>query len=279
MPELPEVETLRRQLEKTIISKKISQVKVLRAKSFQGNPKQIIGKKIIGIERKAKILIVKLSGKLYLLIHLKLTGQLIYHQKRQRIVGGHPTLDWVNKLPSKHTRVIINFSDGSKLYFNDIRVFGWMKIVKNLKLKIKNLGVEPFGKEFTIKYLKDIFSKSGRAVKLVLMDQSKIAGIGNIYANDALFLARIDPRKPTKQLSNLAIKQLRASIIKVLKTGIKYGGASKNTYKHLDGLGGSYQKHFLVYQQDGKKCRKCGNLIKRIKIGGRGTFFCPKCQG
>ncbi len=310
MPELPEVEILKRQLEKTVVGKKIAQVEVLRKKSFQGSVKQIIGKKIIGVERRAKILIIKLSQG-YLLVHLKLTGQLIYQRKgsrqklkhlggQERIVGGHPTLDWISKLPSKHTRVIISFSDGSKLYFNDLRVFGWIKAISKIKdqketnlktidqvLKLK-LGPEPFDKKFTVKYLKDIFSRSGRAIKLVLMDQSKIAGIGNIYSNDALFLAGVHPATPAKDLvptqgraspANAGkIKKLRQAIIKVLKDGIKYGGASENTYKHLDGLGGKYQDHFLVYQRDGEKCSQCGSLIKRIKLGGRGTFFCPKCQ-
>lgn len=290
MPELPEVETLRKQLEKAVIGKTIAKVEVLRKKSFQGNPKQVIGKRIAAVKRRAKILIFHftttghLPPAVYLFIHLKLTGQLVYKLKIKsenlKIVGGHPTSDWVNSLPSKHTRVIIIFSDGSKLYFNDQRVFGWMKIVNSQKLKveIEKLGIEPFNRGFTPECLKDIFSKSERAIKVVLMDQQKIAGLGNIYSNDALFGAGIDPRRPAKSLKETEIEKLRGWILKVLRQGIKDGGASENTYKHLDGLGGSYQKHFLVYQQDGEKCRKCGNLIKRIKIGGRGTFFCPKCQ-
>lgn len=278
MPELPEVETLKRQLAKAVVAKTIKGVKVLRAKSFLGNPQQIIGKKILKVDRRAKILIIKLNRGIYLAIHLKLTGQLIYETGSKRTAGGHPTLDWVNQLPSQHTRVIIDFKDSSRLYFNDQRVFGWIKIVTSIEDLVSNLGMEPLDKEFTLLYLKDIFSRSGRAVKLLLLDQQKIAGIGNIYANDALFLAGIDPRKPAKKLTLKEMGKLRRAIIKVLKDGIKYGGASENTYKHLDGLGGKYQEHFLVYQQDGQKCGQCGSLIKRIKIGGRGTFFCPKCQ-
>lgn len=270
MPELPEVETLKRQLQRTIVGKKISQVIVLREKSFQGNPKEIIGKKIIEVERRAKILIIKLTGNLhpatynYLIIHLKLTGQLIYQSKA-----------------NKHTRVIIEFSDKSRLYFNDLRVFGWIRIIKtkNEKQKMKNnFGPEPFSQEFSAGYLKNIFSKTARAIKLVLLDQQLISGIGNIYSSEALWKAGIRPTKQARKLSNLEIKKLREAIIMVLEKGIESGGASDNTYRQLNGMSGQYQKHFLVYERDGKKCRKCQNIIKRIKIGGRGTFYCPKCQ-
>jgi formamidopyrimidine-DNA glycosylase len=287
MPELPEVETLRRQLEKAIVAKTINKVEVLRAKSFKGDPKAFIGKKIEKIERVAKILIIKIfnfqfSIFNYLLIHLKLTGQLIYQDKDKRVFGGHPTPDWVGKLPSKHTRVVIDFTDGSKLFFNDMRVFGWLKVVESEKELEKELvgfkGLEPLTKEFTEENFAKKLQRTSRPIKLALMDQALIAGVGNIYCNDALWEAKISPIKPAKKLGSSEIKKLKESLEKVLNLGIKYGGASENTYRQLSGFGGKYQEHFLVYQRQGKPCLRCKTPIKKIQLGGRGTYFCPKCQ-
>ena len=261
----------------------------MRKKSFQGSSKEIVGKTVTGISRRAKLLVIEFSNNLILVIHLKLTGQIIISDIRNQISK------------SKYTRVIIIFSDNTQLFFNDLRVFGWMKIISKIKDKkpktqsknkkeqnIKNIdqilgiefGPEPFNKEFTVGYLKKIFSKTKRAIKIVLMDQKKIAGIGNIYANEALFLAGIAPEKPAAELSRGNIKILKSSILKVLKGGIKYKGSSAadEMYIQPSGEKGKYQYHFRVYQRDGKKCRKCGTLIKRIKIGDRGTFFCHRCQ-
>jgi len=205
MPELPEVETIKRGLQKTIVGKKVIGVKVLRKKSFQGSPKEIIGKTITSISRRAKLLIIELSSDLILVIHLKLTGQLIYKCKVQsvkcKVAVQNSKLTKVEDL-NKYTRVIIEFKDGNKLLFNDLRVFGWMKVITSKKLRIMNqeLGIEPFSKEFTVDYLKGIFSKTKRAIKIVLMDQKKIAGIGNIYANEALWEAGINPRTPANKL-------------------------------------------------------------------------------
>lgn len=287
MPELPEVEILRRQLARKIIGKKIVKIKILRVKSFLGRSEDLIGKKIKQVKRRAKILIFCFGKKAPLLLcHLKMTGQLVFKGKYgQKIVGGHPTPDWINKLPSKHTRVMITFADKSKLFFNDMRTFGWMKLKlnKNEKFNINRIiggkyGPEPLTKEFSFQYLKKKFSRTRRAIKTVLLDQQVVAGIGNIYANDALYKASILPTKSADKLDSLEIKKLRKAINAVIKLGIKYGGASDNTYRHLDGLGGSYQKHFLVYKKNGQKCQRCQTIIKRTKIGGRGTFWCPKCQ-
>ncbi len=288
MPELPEVETIKRQLQKAISGKEVTDIEVLREKSFQGDKTKIIHKTIQQVDRRAKIIIISFrQTSIKLLIHLKMTGQLIYQsskikdQKENRIVGGHPTLDWINDLPGKHTRVIIRFKDNSQLYFNDQRVFGWLKTIddKQLDKELATVkGIEPLTWQFTFKNLTKIFSVSKRPVKLVLLDQDKIAGIGNIYACDGLYKAQIHPQKPASQLTVLQIKKLRLAINSVIRLGIKYGGASENTYRQLDGLGGQYQDHFLVYNQADKACPKCNTLIKKIKLGGRGTYFCPVCQ-
>jgi formamidopyrimidine-DNA glycosylase len=284
MPELPEVETIKRVLEKSIVGKTIKNIEVRKAKIFQGRPEEVIGRKIEGIERRGKMLIIKLSGDKALVIHFKLTGQMVWiPEAGERVTVGHPIPFAGTELPAKTTHVIFEI-DGGKLFYNDLRQFGWIKVITNYELRItdylKNLGPEPFDKEFTVEYLQRIFSRSSKPIKLVLMDQTKIAGVGNIYANEALFEAKILPTKPAKQLSNEAIEQLRKAIIKVLEEGIKYGGSSAKDEAYIKPTGepGSYQQHFRVYQRAGQKCRKCGTIIKRINLGGRGTFWCPNCQ-
>ncbi|NMB57103.1 bifunctional DNA-formamidopyrimidine glycosylase/DNA-(apurinic or apyrimidinic site) lyase [Candidatus Beckwithbacteria bacterium] len=283
MPELPEVETLKRQLQQVIIGKIIAKIDILKTRSFVGNPKLLIGRKIEKIERKAKVLLFSLDHKDWqILIHLKMTGQLIYEGVQQRIVGGHPTPDWIAQLPSKHTRIIFYFTDKSTLYFNDMRIFGWIKFIQSrqeLEKEFINMnGIEPLNKYFTWQNLQKIFAKSKRSIKLMIMDPKYLVGVGNIYANDALFKAKINPQKPAKNLSLPEIKKLKEAIEFVISQGIKYGGASQTNYVHLDGMGGSYQKHFLVYKKDRQACPNCQGNIKKIKLGGRGTFFCPSCQ-
>ncbi|NCP47141.1 hypothetical protein COT86_02565 [Candidatus Collierbacteria bacterium CG10_big_fil_rev_8_21_14_0_10_43_36] len=276
MPELPEVETIRGQLDKVLDGKTITEVEVLRAKSFLGDPRILEGKKIREVKRKAKVIEIYFEGaREMVIVHLKMTGQMVY-------VGGHPTVDWIRELPSKHTRVVWTFKDRAKLFFNDMRVFGWMKIVdldeyeKGKRRTIPDVIDEGFSTE----YLFTVLKRSRKPVKLVLLDQDKIGGIGNIYVNDALFLARINPLRASNSLDDVETKRLHSAVVKVIKLGIKYGGASAADEKFVNvfGLGGTYQKHFLVYQKNGQKCSECGTAIEKIKLGGRGTFYCPNCQ-
>jgi len=284
MPELPEVETIKRVLEKAIVGKTIKNIEVRKAKIFQGKPEEIIERKIEGIERRGKMLIIKLSGDKALMVHFKLTGQMVWVPKAgERVVVGHPIPFAGTQLPAKTTHVIFEIN-GGKLFYNDLRQFGWIKVISNIKYQISNivgeLGVEPFDKEFTVDYLKRIFFRTSKPIKIVLMDQSKIAGMGNIYANEALFESGILPTRPANKLTNEEIKKLREAIIKVLEEGIKYGGSSAADEAYIKPTGepGGYQEHFRVYQRKGEKCRKCGTIIKRVNLGGRGTFWCPKCQ-
>lgn len=297
MPELPEVETIRLGLQDKIVGLKITDLEVSVPKIFQGDPKEIIGASIKNIRRRAKILILDLNNGQSLVIHLKLTGQLVYHQNGQTATFGHPIPFAGTTLPAKTTHVIFTFSEGSKpsltwskLYYNDVRKFGWIKVVKTSEVEnlsiIKEFGPEPFVGEassgqapLTLDKFKEIILRKKSPVKLVLMDQSQIAGVGNIYANEALFLAKILPVKPAKELSNSEIKKLNEALIQVLKEGIKYGGSSENAYVNALGEKGQMQEHFRVYARNGKSCpNKCGEIIKRITLGGRGTFFCPECQ-
>jgi len=289
MPELPEVETVRRQLKEVLVGKTIKEVEILNERSFVGARKEILGLKIDDILRKAKVVEIVLDNNLSILIHLKMTGQLIYVpsakllvQSAGRVVGGHPTADWVNDLPSKHTRVILTFEDGSKLFFNDVRKFGWMKLVPSAKLLVQGAGsgVVPdvVDEEFTVDYLANVLRRSKRAVKLAILDQTLMGGMGNIYANDALYLAKVRPDKASCDLSHTEAHNLYDAMLEVINLGIECGGASAANYVDTKGMGGTYQNHFLVYKQDGKECKKCGSKILKSKIGGRGTFFCPMCQ-
>jgi len=288
MPELPEVETIAQQLNRRLKGKEIEMVEVLREKSFVGKEKELVGKRIKKIDREAKMIWVSFVGwESVIVVHLKMTGQLVWrpenwdmgHMKRE-VVGGHPSEDWVKELPDKHTRVVIGFSDGSRLFFNDLRVFGWMKLVseKEWGKIVDKLPPDVVDEDFSLKYLSEVLSGSSRAVKLVVMDSNKIGGAGNIYANDALNLARIDPRRSARELKEGEVERLYKALKKVISLGIKYGGATYSDFRDTQGLGGRYQDHFLVYKRDGRRCKNCGGKIKKTKLGGRGTYYCPDCQ-
>lgn len=284
MPELPEIETLRLQLTDLIVGQKIKSIEILRKKCFFGEPSFILGRKIKGLRRFAKMLVIDLEGNLYVIVHLKMSGQLIIRSKsiesrikNRKIIITDPIL---KNLPNKHTRVIMSFVSGDKLYFNDMRMFGWMKIVggQTLKNLIKNYGPEPF-KDLTMEKFKRILAASKKPIKLLLMDQTKIAGVGNIYANDSLFLSGIHPKTGASTIENKRIEKLYNSLLLVLKEGIKYGGASRNNFRNAYGGKGEAQYHFRVYSKEGEMCPgRCGGRIKKIKLGGRGTFYCAICQ-
>ncbi len=281
MPELPEVETIRRQLDEVLKGKVLTDIEVLREKSFSGEHKKILGSEIEGIKRRSKVIqVVFKNNEDSVIIHLKMTGQLIYVNGEKRILGGHPSPDWVNDLPSKHTRVVWKFEDGSKLFFNDMRVFGWMKIVNMAKYEseVKTLVPDVVDKEFTREYFFDLLKRTKKPIKLLLLDQDKIGGLGNIYVNDALYDAEIRPDRKADSLTPIESQKLHDSVIKIIKLGIKYGGASASNYVQVSGLGGTYQDHFLVYKKEGQACKRCGEIIKRMKQGGRSTFYCPGCQ-
>jgi len=282
MPELPEVESIRLQLEKFLVGHKIENVLVANPKIFNENPKNLIGAKFIAIRRFGKVLVMDLDNDLSLVAHVKLTGQFIYRglnlkkspSLSKKVTGG---------LGGKHTHVIFELNRGAKLYYNDVRRFGWIKAVKTKDLKkenkfIANLGPEPL-KDLTLAKFKEILGKTRRAVKVVLMDQSKIGGIGNIYANDALWLSKISPKRPANSISEVETKKLFNAVEKVLKTGLKYGGASELAFVRPDGTEGDYQSHSLVYGRTGEMCKSCKKeKIKKEMLGGRGTYFCEKCQ-
>lgn len=278
MPELPEVETICRQLQPNIVGKTIKGVEVLEKKQFIGKKEDVVGKKIVGISRFGKVLVVKLSNSKYLNIHLKLTGELLFARDINNAVFKE-IIPFTNtrKMPANTTRIIIKFNDGSGIFFNDLRKFGWIKITNKPEVP---KGLDVLSKEFTVNYLTVIIKNSNKPIKLLLMDQDKITGIGNIYANDALFLAKIHPAKKAKSLKEAEIKLLYQSIKKVIEQGIKHGGSSgaDEAFVQINGSKGQHQRFFLVYQRENQPCPLCKTHIKRIKQNGRSSFYCQRCQ-
>ncbi len=279
MPELPEVETIRRSLVKNILGKKIRNIEVLSPKQFIGDKKKTTGQKITGIERTGKIMAIHLSDNLFLNIHLKMAGQLIYSNQSGQVTFTRK-IPFVNgnSLPAKTTRIIIDFTDGSTLFFNDLRKFGWLKVADKPE---KPSGIDILSKEFTLSAAEGLIRNSSKPIKLFLMDQDKLAGIGNIYASEILFYAGIDPRRKAKSLSESEVKKLYQSILKVINAGLKYNGSSAGDEAYIlpDASRGHYQEHMAVYHREGKPCPNgCQGKVERIRQAGRSTFFCPECQ-
>jgi formamidopyrimidine-DNA glycosylase len=304
MPELPEVETIRRGLEKHLVGLTLTNIQVNLPKLFFGDVNNVIGGEVIAVRRFGKGLVIDLSNNDSITIHVKMTGQLIFRkvsplrQGFEGQAGGeniypavnvHISQDKTNDLPNKYTHVIFMFrrqklgdsSQESVLYFNDIRQFGWIKVVKSAELQdmsfFSKLGKEPL-RDLALADFQTILSKAKAPIKQVLMDQAKIAGIGNIYANDALWDAQVHPLRSAYSLTEKEAKALFISIEKVLSLGIAVGGASERDYVNVSGEKGGYQNHFLVYKRTRKPCKRCETLIERIVVVGRGTFICPKCQ-
>jgi formamidopyrimidine-DNA glycosylase len=271
MPELPEVETIRRQLLARIKGKKIKSVEVKLARmvnlpvaEFQ---KTVAGKSITDIKRRAKILILNLSGGWSIIVHLKMTGQLIYDGKEGI---GKP-------------HIIYTFSDGQKLRHYDFRLFGYAKLMKTdvaEKLLVKeNFGPEILEKNFTLGGFKELLAKKPKAkIKPLLMDQKFIAGVGNIYAQEACFCAKILPTRIVATLTEAEIKNLYQCLKKILAAALLRGGSSVDSYVNALGERGGYVPFLKVYGREGESCVGCKGKIKTIKLAGRGTSFCPACQ-
>lgn len=284
MPELPEVETIKNDLSKRILGKKIMNIKISKPKIIKSNlanfRKSLSGSYFKKIDRVGKLMIFTLSrDDKYLLVHLKMTGQLIYVSKNKIIPGGH-NYPKVDKLPNKFSHIIFTFTDKSKLFYNDIRQFGYMKIVneKELGEVLSRFGIDPINSKFKKSdFLKVIEDKKAN-IKAFLLNQKYITGIGNIYADEILFDSRIRPSRNIKSLTRKEKEKLYLSIKKILKKAIKRRGTTFSNY--VDGRGGkgNFTKLLKVYQREGKKCFKCRKKIKRTRITGRGTHYCSNCQ-
>lgn len=296
MPELPEVEVIRLGLEKKLVQATIQSVEVLNPKSFQGDASLIQNQTITAVWRRAKILGIDLKDGHTVLVHLKMSGQLVFidSPNSERFIGGHPTLDMFGDLPNKSTRVIFTITRLGKtsyLYFNDQRKFGWVKVVQNSTLRLrsgrefkiqnflKNLGPEPLDKDFTWQILRQQLQRhKNLPVKVALMDQAVLAGIGNIYASESLFLAHLDPRKKVSLLTDANYQNLASGIVQALKLSIKHGGSSRANFVNALGQKGYFLDFAFVYGKNGEPCKTCQTPIVKITQAGRGTYYCPKCQ-
>ncbi len=285
MPELPEVEVVKLYLESKLTNLRVVKIDILNQKSFIGDLDQVVGQKIVSFSRVGKQLSIHLENKLILLVHLKMTGQLLYLPPLSRggpngggVFLGHPT----KTFDQKSTRIKFLFSDSSILYFNDQRKFGWIRLMSSQEISQSQstLGKDIFDPTFTPQYLYHQLQCSSRPVKIVLLDQHFFAGIGNIYANDALFLSKIHPATKSNTISLSQSKLIHHHLIAIMQQSVLAGGSTMkdNLYKRPDGSLGSNQFHFQVYQRMGEPCLVCGNSIVRITLGGRGTFYCPDCQ-
>ena len=288
MPELPEVETIRRGLELGITSQVISNVEVMWEKSFSVPPglmKQVvIGAKIKKLDRRAKVLLIHLNNGYSLMIHLKMTGQMVLQKSDgERFAGGHPTESMKNPLPDRSTKVIFELESGDKLFFNDFRKFGWIKLVETAEIErdalIGRLGPEPMSDDFTITGFKAQLDRHKRAsIKPTILDQSTVSGVGNIYADESLHLAKIHPERLSGELTPTEVKRLYSAIREIIGSGIEHGGTSFTSYVNALGGKGDYLDHARVFRKEGTPCPVCGTEIVKTKVAGRGTHFCPKCQ-
>jgi len=265
MPELPEVETIKRDLGRVILGKKITEVcvhhpTVIRQPAVEKFKKGLTGATVKNILRQAKVLILELSNGKSLVIHLKMTGQLVYPGD------------------GKKARVSFHLSNGKTLDFNDQRLFAELRLMDDWRELpfIKGLGPEPL--DLSLEEFKEMLKPKKTKIKPLLMDQTFISGIGNLYAAEVLFRAKIHPERPAQSLSDKEKELLFKEIKEVLNEAIRYGGSSVDDYVRLSGKPGEYVAHHKVYGREGRPCLVCKSAIKKIKLGGRGTYFCPKCQ-
>ena len=286
MPELPEVETVARGLRRLIVGKNIVKVSHDNAKSFPNSLVEVnnfmVGANIGGVRRRAKVIIIDLDDSWSLVAHLFMTGQMVYRGE-ENWGAGHPNDDFLAELPVRATRVQIEFSDGSKLFFNDQRKFGWMKLlptaeIKNMPFFVK-VGPEPLEDSFTLENFIDRFKRKKRsAIKAALLDQSVIAGVGNIYADESLWRAQIHPETRVESLDSSEFKRLYEAVRYVMNLSIEKGGSTARNYVNADGGKGNYLDYANVFRKEGSLCARCGSEIIKTRVAGRGTHICPVCQ-
>lgn len=286
MPELPEVETIRQGLQRRVVGKRITGVDVRKQKMVRGSVPGFIravrGQKITSIGRRGKLLTFQIgnTGR-YILLHLKMTGQLIYKSKKVMVAGGHQWPPVGNDLPNKYSHVIFSFVDKSQLFFNDLRQFGYLTLADKQKLRVvlAHYGIDPLEDEFTWEQFRQALGKRKGILKAVLLDQRVIAGIGNIYAGEICFHARLLPMRLVGSLSEKEKKALHRATRHVFKRAMRYGGTTFRNYRDTEGGKGNFTQLLKVYGRTGLLCKRCKKQrVVRIVVAGRGTHFCPRCQ-
>jgi formamidopyrimidine-DNA glycosylase len=287
MPELPEVETIRIGLNKLLPGRQIVSVDHDWPKSFpnaQEDVEQfIVGAKVLRVKRRAKVLLIELSSKYSLVIHLKMTGQLVFRSSKLDFGAGHPSKSLIGQLPDKSTRVTITFNDSSKLFFNDQRKFGWMRLIPTTEVMnldfFKKVGPEPLNSDFSWQDLRErLIRRQNSSIKAALLDQTVVAGVGNIYADESLWGAKLHPARLVRSLSPKDFHKLYDELIFVLKLAIEKGGSTDKNYLSAEGKKGSYLTFARVFRREGQACPRCSHIIQKTRVAGRGTHFCPFCQ-
>lgn len=286
MPELPEVETVRSGLAKLLPGKTIRSVTFDWPKGFPNAQADVdmfmIGASIKGVRRRAKVLLIDISTQYTLVCHLKMTGQFVF-RGAEDFGAGHPNDSLIGKLPDKSTRIVIEFTDGTHLYFNDQRKFGWMRLIPSVQVAelefFKKVGPEPLAADFTDKmFIQRILRRKNTSVKAALLDQTVIAGVGNIYADESLWGAKIHPATKVVDVSETKLKQLYKELRFVLELAIEKGGSTNKNYVNAEGKRGSYMDFARVFRRENLPCPRCGTTIEKSRVAGRGTHTCPTCQ-
>ncbi len=287
MPELPEVETVKIGLQRLLPKRTVAAVEIDTPKSFPNAPQDVqqflIGSSVVEVKRRAKVLLIALSSKYSLVIHLKMTGQLVFRSGTERFGAGHPNDSLIGELPDRSTRVTLTFEDGSKLFFNDQRKFGWVRLMPTVEVMnldfFKKVGPEPLSADFTWEVLRDrALRRKNSNIKAVLLDQTVLAGVGNIYADESLWGAKIHPSMLVRDLQPAQFHVLYDELVAVLRLSIEKGGSTDKNYVDAEGKRGSYLDFAKVFRREGQPCPRCGTTIIKSRVAGRGTHICPFCQ-
>ncbi len=287
MPELPEVETIRRGLAGELTGSIFSGVEIINESSMPESSslgtELLLDQEIVGLRRRGKVLIIDVGKNYSLLIHLKMTGQLILERPDGgREGGGHPTKAMVSALPDKSTRVVFDFSDGKRLFFNDQRKFGWIKLKDRGEVEqdslLMRMGEEPLEAGFIEEVLRKKLRGRKAPIKALLLDQTTVAGLGNIYVDESLHLAKIHPETKAIDLNDEQIAKLHSSIVNIIRTAVRLEGTTLRNYLNHRGEKGGYFEHARVFDRTGLPCPECGEEIEKIRVAGRGTHICVNCQ-
>lgn len=287
MPELPEVETVKRGLETLLVGHTVTKVTHDTSKSFPNAPADVgeflIGTTVTGIRRRAKVLMIDLSSEYTLVIHLKMTGQIVY--RGEAVFGaGHPNESLVGELPDRSTRVVFELDNNARLFFNDQRKFGWVRLMPTIEVPnidfMKKVGPEPLEDSFTDTiFIQRLQRRKNTTIKAAILDQTVLAGIGNIYADEGLWGAKIHPATRVKDVPNTKLKNLFTELRYVLNLSIEKGGSTDKNYVNAEGKRGSYIDFARVFRREGQPCQRHPDTsIEKIRVAGRGTHICPRCQ-
>lgn len=288
MPELPEVETVRRGLQEFIVGRVVGAAYAIDSpKSFPNSAHDVeqflLQSTIIGVRRRAKVLLIELSSEYTLVVHLKMTGQMVFRSGTVAFGAGHPNESLIGVLPDRSTRAVLEFTDGSRLFFNDQRKFGWMKLYPTIEVPninfMQKVGPEPLEDSFiAAEFVQRMRRRNGTTIKAAILDQTVLAGVGNIYADESLWGAKIHPATRVKDVSDESLATLLDEIKYVMNLAIEKGGSTDKNYVNAEGKRGSYMDFARVFRREGHECPRCHTIIEKSRVAGRGTHVCPQCQ-